>query len=373
MSDSRLFESVANRLIRAIETGEWPAGSRIPAERDLAARMGVSRPTLRRAIKLLSDRGFLIRAQNCRPRVAGVGAAQPVQTEREYHVFVLLFTHVADLASAPMLRGIQRVRLPGFGKTVVVSSGAGPWVSAIDFERKQLRAIAQDPLAKGVILWYVGGEHNLDVLAAVRNADVPMVFIDRRPPPGIVADHVGTDNRGAMRRLVRALQDLGHRRIACISNGEPVSSVEDRVWGYRAAMRRSGQTPDQDLLGEIGPDESMEDGTRRCIQHLLQADPRPTAILCTNDMVGSLAMRELKARGLRVPDDISVAGFDGWYRFAPGMGLSSAAQNFEDIGESAMELLVERITGPREPLIRHILFDAPLADSGSIGPVPAPN
>ncbi|MBZ0213278.1 MAG: winged helix-turn-helix domain-containing protein, partial [Nitrospirae bacterium] len=99
MNDSRLYESVASRLVRAIESGEWPAGSRIPAERELAASMGVSRPTLRRAIKLLSDRGFLICAQNCRPRVAGVGAVHPVQTEREYHVFVLLFTHIADLAS----------------------------------------------------------------------------------------------------------------------------------------------------------------------------------------------------------------------------------------------------------------------------------
>lgn len=366
MSDSRLFESVAHRLIRAIESGEWPAGSRIPAERDLSEQFGVSRPTLRRAIKLLSERGFLICAENCRPRVAGVGTAHPVQTEREYHVFVLLFTHIADLASAPMLRGIQRVRLPGFGKTVVVSSGAGPWVSAIDFERKQLEAIAQDPLAKGVILWYVGGDSNRDALDAVRNADVPMVFIDRRPPPGIVADHVGTDNRGSMRRLVRTMQDLGHRRIACISNGEPVSSVEDRLWGYRAAMRRNADSPE--LVCEIGPDESMEEGTRRCISHLLETDSRPTAILCTNDMVGSLAMRELKTLGIRVPDDVSVAGFDGWYRFAPGMGLSSAAQSFEDIGEAAMELLVERISGPREPLIRHILFDAPLADSGSIGP-----
>lgn len=373
MSDSRLFESVAHRLIRAIESGEWRAGSRIPAERDLANQMGVSRPTLRRAIKLLSQRGYLICAENCRPRVAGVGAVHPVQTEREYHVFVLLFTHIADLASAPMLRGIQRVRLPGFGKTVVISSGAGPWVSAIDFERKQLQAIAQDPLAKGVILWYVGGEQNRDALVAVRNADVPLVFIDRRPPAGIVADHVGTDNRGAMRRLIRALQDLGHRRIACISNGEPVSSVEDRLWGYHTAMRRSGETPDQSLVCQIEAPETMEEGTRRCIDRLLQAEPRPTAIVCTNDMVGSLAMRELKARGIRVPDDISVAGFDGWYRFAPGMGLSSAAQSFEDIGEAAMELLVERITGPREPLIRHILFDAPLADSGSIGPVTTPN
>lgn len=369
MSDRRLFLAAAETILRKVQSGDWGSEGRLPSERRIAQDLELSRPTVRKAIDVLIRQGVVERKPNCRPRIVPLSQPSVVATDQEYHVFVLLFPHVADFAFAPILRGVQRVGLPGKGKLVAVCSGVGPWRTAIEFESRQLRSIARDPAARGVIIWYVGGAQNRPYLQELEEAKIPMVFVDRRPPRGILADYVGSDNLGATRRIIGHLYDIGHRRIACISNGEPVSSVEERVRGYQSGMEMCGLAPSGSWYQVLDPSETTEVATTNAVRKLIASENPPTAIFCTNDMVGGLTIEALARMGVEVPRVMSVVGFDGGYRYAPGPTLSTALQQFDRIGETAHELLRERMFGLAEQRsFQSVLIDAPFHDLGSVAP-----
>jgi len=233
--------------------------------------------------------------------------------------------------------------------------------SAEAFRRSEeafLRRIVRDHDIEGVLLWYLGGNRNLPALQAVRAAGVPMVFLDRLPPPGFEADFVGVDNIGAAEAVVQHLLAQGHRRIAHVTNYDNASTVQERREGYHRALSRAGITP--------RPEWILQGSETAAVEALLSQSEPPTAVFAVNDVTGLGIVGALRARGQRVPEDMAVAGFDGVERWLPGTPfLTTADQPFERIGSTAAELLLRRIMeGPALPY-RHVLLDAPLAVHGS--------
>jgi LacI family transcriptional regulator len=160
---------------------------------------------------------------------------------------------------------------------------------------------------------------------------------------------------------------MGHRRIACLSNRDPASSVSERLEGYRSALSSAGLPFRADLVFAIRRDD--ECGVQEALDGLLSLNEPPTAYFAINDHIALQAHEQLNLRGNSIPAEVSVAGFDGLLRWVPGGGhLTSAQQNFERIGQLSMELLLERIEQSPGQASRHILLDAPLAIQGSTGP-----
>jgi LacI family transcriptional regulator len=245
------------------------------------------------------------------------------------------------------------------------------WVGALDAEEAFLDGIARERRSAGLILWYIGGRRNMPALRRVREADIPIVFVDRIPD-GIEGDFVGTDNENSAAAVTRYLIDLGHRRIGYLTNSDEASSVRERVRGYRRALEEAGiPFRPEDVftyMTQSGNSEVYEDGVARYFLEL----PEPATGVCTVNDVAAMALHAAFLRqGQRIPDDISVAGFDGWLERLPGGGyLTTAFQDFERIGLLAARLMLDRIeSGRREPY-RHILVDAPLRVRASTGPPP---
>jgi LacI family transcriptional regulator len=174
---------------------------------------------------------------------------------------------------------------------------------------------------------------------------VPVVFIDRSAPAR--ADVVVTDNVRGASEVVRHLTGLGHRRIGVITGLPRISTSEERLAGYEAALRAAGVPADPALM-KVG--YSRLEGGHRAAQELLGMPDRPTAIFATNNLMAIGLMRAVAERGLRCPADVSVACFDDfeWASvFHPR--LTTVAQPAYEMGATAADLLLARLAGGGAP------------------------
>jgi DNA-binding LacI/PurR family transcriptional regulator len=171
---------------------------------------------------------------------------------------------------------------------------------------------------------------------------VPVVVINRRAPNEL-CDSVSNDNIAGASLAVEHCAELGHRRIALIEGGAGVAA-RTRHEGYVRAMRRLGLA--EYILTAQGA--HSEAGGRQGARELLQADPFPTAIFASNDLCAIGALDTLEEAGLRIPDDVSLVGFDNTTLAAiRHISLTSINQPGGDMGRSAVESLWERIDGER--------------------------
>jgi LacI family transcriptional regulator len=344
-----------------IRSQALPEGKGLPSERKLSLDLSVSRGVVRAALRELSEMGLIESKPRCRPVVRSTHNIRP--TGRR-HIGIWLWPNTGDYAAACILKGIQSSELAKDIRLVIGHAAGGDWDSRLASEARFLRTMTEDPEGAGVIVWYLGGDHNLPALQAVRTAGIPMVFIDRLPPAGFSSDYVGTNNETAAFLAVQNLTNQGHRRVGLISNVDPASSVAERETGYQRALNAAGIPFDPDLIQRDVVDEPS--GVEAALDHLLFLSNPPTGIFCINDQLALQAYEALARREVKVPEQISIIGFDGLLRWVPGGGyLTTVEQDFYRMGRLAAELVIERMTSGRPEAYKHLLLDAPLADHGS--------
>lgn len=182
--------------------------------------------------------------------------------------------------------------------------------------------------------------------------DVRAVLLDARTAdaslPSVVPDEVG-----AARSAVETLVEHGHRRIGWVTTAEPVPAAIERFAGYRSVLEEHVIAFDPSLVaaGAAGDTHSGVDAAGR----LLDRPDRPTALFCFNDRMAMGAYRAIWLRGLRVPHDISVVGFDNTEQIAPWLDppLTTMQLPHYEMGRWAVE---------------HVLRDPGLEGEGEISP-----
>ncbi len=365
--ESPLIASITAQLVSRIHKGIFANGQTLPSERELSADFGASRGVIRAAIQDLAAKGLIDVKPRCRPTVVSSPARRSPSPSGKSNIAIWLWPNTADYAAASILKGIQSADMGPDINLVVANAATGDWDTIFESEARFLRSVAEDPQVAAAIIWYLGGERNLPALRDAREAQVPIVFVDRLPPGTFDGDFVGTHNEGAAQRAVQHLIDLGHRKIALISNIEQVSSVLGRETGYIRALRHAGIpiNPDYILRDLVDGPEGVETALDLCLG---MAEP-PTAIFGVNDHIALQVCDALRDRKISIPHHMSVIGFDGLLRWVPGGGyLTTSLQDFERIGRSAAELANHRICTGAPTAYRHILLDAPLLDRGSTAP-----
>jgi DNA-binding LacI/PurR family transcriptional regulator len=160
-------------------------------------------------------------------------------------------------------------------------------------------------------------------------------------------DYVVNDDRTASETAVRHLIELGHRRIGHLAGPRLVAIGRSRLEGYRAALAAAGIAADEALTVE---GTLMALGSAEAGQALLAADPPPTAIFCANDTMALQLHLLIRQRGMRIPDDVALVGFDDVpeaSRLDPP--LTTIANRSDAAGAQAMQLLLERLAAPDRP------------------------
>jgi DNA-binding LacI/PurR family transcriptional regulator len=133
---------------------------------------------------------------------------------------------------------------------------------------------------------------------------IPVVFYDVGTPRRNITN-IRVDYRGGMAKLTSYLYSLGHRRVGYIGHHATLGPIHERVQSLRDA---TGKYPGLEV--DVATDADTLEGGRQAARVLLARSPRPTALVCVNDVMAVGALREARTRGLRVPEDLSVTGFD---------------------------------------------------------------
>ncbi|WP_105631871.1 DNA-binding transcriptional regulator CytR [Cronobacter dublinensis] len=173
--------------------------------------------------------------------------------------------------------------------------------------------------------------------------NLPPIVMANEFAPELELPTVHIDNLTAAFNAVNYLHELGHQRIACIAGPEEMPLCHYRLQGYVQALRRSGMTVDPHYIAR--GDFTFEAGAS-ALEQLLSLPQPPTAIFCHSDVMALGAMSMAKRRGYRIPDDISIIGFDNiaLAEFCDPP-LTTVAQPRFDIGREAMLLLLSQLNG----------------------------
>ncbi len=245
---------------------------------------------------------------------------------------------VPDLANpffTDILRGIEDVAWHS-GYNVILFNTRG------DLERES--SCVRELLSSGVdgALIAPVGDRSKTHLRELSRARTPVVLIDREIP-GFTADVVRGDSVGGAAILVQHLIDLGHTRIAMVTESDDVSTARERKQGYRLALEAAG-IPFRDELVVVASAIDLN-VARKSAENLLARAERPSAIFTVNNIIVMGVLEAARSLRLRVPENLSVACFDDIehvervYPF-----LTVMAQPAETFGTVATQLLLDRIT-----------------------------
>lgn len=323
----------------------------MPTIRDLARRAGVSVATVSRVLNNYPDVSqetkdrvlTLARELNYRPSAA----ARSLVTRRSNVIGVFfLQDHINTMVLHPFFQevmvGFKRaVGQAGFDLLFFTSQQPG------DQHFSYLQRCRHHRV-DGVVL--MGIDRHDQGMVELARSGIPCMSIDT-DVLGKRAGYVISDNRGGAHTAVAHLARLGHSRIALI-NGVSSSRVgHDRFLGYRDALQEAGLPYRADYV--LDHDFTWEHGYAT-MQRLLDLPEKPTAVFATADLIAMGAIKAVHERGLRVPDDLALVGFDD-IQVATMVhpALTTIRQQKEDLGRMAGEALVRMVEDPNAtpPLI----------------------
>lgn len=309
-------------------------------------RSGVGEPTRQRVRKVIEDMGF-IRST----------AAHQLRGGRSSVIGLVVFD-VLNPFYGELLHGAESVlRQEGYA-LMVCSTG-----ESRDTERHYLRLL-QEHRVDGVLITPV--QRNLGGITAIVEQGIPTVLVDRgasdRTFCSVTVDHVR-----AGELAVNHLLELGHSHIAFLNGPSSVRQYSDLARGARRAARGWAHDAEPQII-ELSVEVPSADSGENMIDQVLSVKPRPTAIMCVSDLLALGALRGLHRARLRVPEDMSLVGYDD-VAFASMLSppLTSVRQPKYELGVAAAQLLLEELRNPNHEH-RGIRFEPELIARTSSAP-----
>jgi LacI family transcriptional regulator len=205
---------------------------------------------------------------------------------------------------------------------------------------------------------------------------VPVVQADRMLD-GLTSDGVLVDNVRGAQEITAHLIGLGHTRVALLIDETDWTTGKGRLDGYRAALRAGDVALEPDLMV---PTRFQPDAARDAVLDLLDRRPDVTALFAANNMLAEGAFQALQARGVRIPQDLSLVAFDDvpWMSMV-SPGITTVDQHTDALGRACAQLVVDRIAGtaPARTTVRYVEPSVVMRGSTApprepVVPVPSP-
>lgn len=270
--------------------------------KDIARAAGVSHTTVSRALRdypaLSSETTAHIKALAQEMGYVPNAAARGLKTRRTRALGVIV-SQIDDPFWSEVLEGIDEILHPAGYSLFVAATHRDP-----QREKQVVTAMVQRGV-DGVIL--CAPQFSPEQSHALNEYGIPMVTVNNEGA-GDSQFLVYNDNDYGIRLIARHLIELGHTRMAFLGNAQGGSTTRERAEGFRQELRACG-IPVHEAFMTLAPSSTPEGGFVGT-QHLLSLDERPTAISCYNDNMAMGVYSALFQSGLRVPQDISVVGFD---------------------------------------------------------------
>jgi len=337
----RIYEEILDQ----IQNQSFLPGDLLPTESDLCRKYGVSRPTISRAFKRLSDEKLVQRRAGFGTKVlappkssllAGLLVPQLSQTE----IFQPICASIADAA------GIEGMRI------------LNPTDLSYADDPKKLAESLTDQLIEAKVqgVFFAPTEHiddpstfNLKIITRLTDEGIHVVLLDRdiyRWPRQTSFEMIGIDNVEAGYIVATHLLDQGCKRLAFVTRGNPAATVYLRRMGCREALTQGGLDP----AGLMSVNDLTEEPGKAAEQLLASG---VDGVICANDATASTLLRSLLDAGAEIPKKVKVCGFDDvQYASLLSVPLTSYQQPCQDIGRAAADVMIRRIRFPKTPVLR---------------------
>ena len=240
---------------------------------------------------------------------------------------------------------------------LLMNSGTDP-----ELEDREIRALL-DRRVDGII--YAAEYHRVVTLPEALQ-DSHAVLLDARTADAQAMSVVPDEVDGAI-NAVRELAAHGHRRIGFVTNAMDIPATVGRMEGFRRGLKEAHLRFQRAL---VSADVSEAEGGYRAAAVLLDLSEPPTALFCFNDRMAMGAYQAAAERGLRIPDDISIVGFDNQEIIAASLrpGLSSVALPHYEMGRWAVDALIRLIESDGAAPLEQIEMSCPLVRRASVAP-----
>ena len=303
--------------------------------KEIARLAEVTHPTVSRAL-----RNSPLISQATAERIQRIAADHGYQPNRNARGLVTRQTNligcvVSDIADpfvAEVIGGLERVAAEHDFSLILTHCGGDP-----QREMRAVRSLVERAVDGVLVIAAMAGGENSPYLL---EREIPIVLINNHYPDNNV-HCVGIANADGGKQVTKHLLDLGHRRIAYIRNRWGGEADKDRYRGYRTALSEGHV---RYIPGLVIYAQSSLEGGQHGMERLLRLPSPPTAVFCFDDVTAFGACKAIRDAGLRIPADISVAGFDDLMvsaYFEPA--LTTIRQPMREMGSQAMHLLLELI------------------------------
>jgi GntR family transcriptional regulator of arabinose operon len=337
-----VYMRVADDLRSKLGSDGFAAGQLLPGEHELSKAYNLSRGTIRKALDVLASENLISRQPG---RGTIILPPQPETIEQRRTIAVLW--SIVRWIGADMLASIEQ-HLSAVNCDILFSTSQ----HEPEKEAQALERLFHTKL-DGLILYATGDDQNTALINAFIKKNIPVVLLDRFTP--LLADKlswVTSENFHGAYELTNHLINLQHERIAYVvwtPDNESISTLRERQQGYETAITEAGLAPL--ILIQCGADPEGQE-KQLFAETLFEFidTQQPTALFFHNDATVYRLYPFFRDWGIRIPEDISVVGFDGLeiqFGLTP-FDLTTARQDFTQLGYEAAHLLCQLIESPQQ-------------------------
>ena len=326
------YQLIIDYVTERIISGEYTANMRIPSENEFAQMLDVSSITIRKALSDLVNDGLIYRLKGKGSFVADLRKKPDAQANMLL-AFLIAAVNIHDSSVMKLIRGMQK-KCSEAGYALIVEN----LLNHVNHEREAIDRLIENRVAGFIV--YPDLPANSDALRYLGSQNVPFVVIDRYPK-GQPVNFVGCNNHDGTLASTQHLLDLGHKKIGFLAHAITLSSEKERYDGYLDAM----QAANVPVIRDLSFTEETADWER--IAGLVRSKSL-TALVCVNDLRAYQLIDHLSSLGIRVPDEVSVVGFDNAdFATHAKVPFTTVRQPFHDIGYAGAQLLLDILKDPR--------------------------
>ncbi len=322
--------------------------------REVAKRAGVSLGTVSNVL----NRPEIV-AKETRERVSSAieeigfvrnGSARQLRAGTSQHIGLVVLD-VANPFFTEVARGVEDLANQA-GYVVILCNSD----DSVEKENHYLHVL-EEQRTRGVLITPV--QSDAGYLQRFRQRGIDVVLLDRTSRSKDLCSVAVDDVLGGELAAAHLLEE-GHERIGFVHGPLSIRQIADRRRGVIQAVKMAGLDPDRAIIDITTQAQSAREG-EECVEKLLNARIRPTAVFCANDLLALGLMRGLIKRGLAIPGDMALVGYDD-VEFASILAtpLTSIRQPKYELGRAAAELLLDEVNNPTSHQHQHIVYQPEL-------------
>ncbi|MCX7842585.1 MAG: GntR family transcriptional regulator [Clostridia bacterium] len=336
-SNQTKYSMLISYLKEEILLGRIKPGEQIPSENTLAKKLSLSRHTVRKAISMLANEGYVYTEHG-----RGTYCADRNKTRVETKNIGVITTYISEYIFPRVVQGIDRVLSENGYSIILKNTGNNTEKESAYLEEmleKNIDGLIIEPTKSAMYT------NNLKYYEALENHGIPYVFIHGYYQKMEDKPQVILDDEAGMYSVASYLTELGHREIIGIFKADDIQGI-NRHKGYARALARIGipYNPDN-VIWFYTEDRAVKPAAT--IRTMLENKHGIDAVACYNDEIAFKVYETLRDFGVRVPEDVSVTGYDDSY-FSSNCPVKLTTVNHpkDMLGEAAARLLLEMMKNP---------------------------